>query len=358
LLWLALLLGAARSARAHDPFEITTDVHVADGELRVHTTMSLLTATRSCFDDGEARASVTPAEFEPLRAAFEACARDDYRVTSGGEVLPLRSTLLNLGVEGDLEMWLAYARPTRSPLVFDALHLRRLAPRSGVVLTVTGVRTFLGQKLLRPDDAVLEIPITAEAEALGTPPFPSAGRYLRLGIEHILTGADHLLFLAGLLVMCRRLRTVAILVTCFTLAHSLTLALASLDVVELSGRIVEPLIAASIVLVGVENLVRGAEPDGPWIERRLVAFAFGLVHGLGFASALRGTGLGSYGTSVVAPLIAFNLGVELGQLLVAAALLAIVWNLPRTRRLGHLPRLTSFGISAVGAVWFVLRIGS
>jgi hypothetical protein len=115
LLWLALLLGAARSARAHDPFEITTDVHVADGELRVHTTMSLLTATRSCFDDGEARASVTPAEFEPLRAAFEACARDDYRVTSGGEVLPLRSTLLNLGVEGDLEMWLAYATPDAQP---------------------------------------------------------------------------------------------------------------------------------------------------------------------------------------------------------------------------------------------------
>ena len=133
---------------------------------------------------------------------------------------------------------------------------------AGVVLTATGARTFLGQKVLRPDDAAFEIPITGEAEAPGTPPLPGFRAYVRLGVEHILTGIDHLLFLLGLLVVCRRFRTVAAIVTCFTVAHSVTLALAALEVVTLSSRVVEPLIAATIVLVGVENLMRGDEPRG------------------------------------------------------------------------------------------------
>ena len=154
---------------------------------------------------------------------------------------------------------------------------------AGVVLTATGARTFLGQKVLRPDDTAFAIPITAEAEAPGTPPLPGFRGYARLGVEHILTGIDHLLFLLGLLVACRRFRTVAAIVTCFTVAHSVTLALAALDVVTLSSRVVEPLIAATIVFVGVENLIRGDEPKGRW----LLTFAFGLLHGLGFAGALK-----------------------------------------------------------------------
>src|SRR5206468_12921320 len=184
--------------------------------------------------------------------------------------------------------------------------------------TVTGARTFLGQKLLRPDDRRFEVPITPEAEALGTPALPSFGGYLRLGIEHILTGADHLLFLLGLLVVCRRLRTVAQIVTCFTVAHSLTLALAVLHVVAVPSRMVEPLIAATIVAVAFENLVRPEEPDRLWVGRLATALVFGLVHGLGFATALAQTGLGAAGASIAAPLVAFNLGVEVGQLAVAA----------------------------------------
>jgi hydrogenase/urease accessory protein HupE len=225
-----------------------------------------------------------------------------------------------------------------------------------VVLTVTGVRTFLGQKLLRPDDSLLEIPITEEAEALGTPPLPSFGRYLWLGIEHILTGTDHLLFLLGLLVVCRRVRSVAIVVTCFTLAHSLTLGLAALELVRWSPRIVEPLIAASIVLVGIENLLRRSEPDGPWVSRWVVAFGFGLIHGLGFAGALQQLGLGAYGTSVLGPLLAFNLGVELGQLSVAGVVLAVSWRLPRAGRLARWPQLVSLLVVGLGLFWLVERL--
>src|SRR5439155_769841 len=106
-------------------------------------------------------------------------------------------------------------------------------------------------------------PITADAEAPGTPPRPGFARYFALGVRHILSGADHLLFLLGLLLGCRRLRAAAALVTCFTLAHSLTLALAAFGVLALPGRVVEPLIAATVVAVGLENLLRAA-PRRRW----------------------------------------------------------------------------------------------
>jgi hydrogenase/urease accessory protein HupE len=355
-LFLGLCVGA--SAQAHDPFEITTDAHVSGDALGVHTTLSLSTAGHACLDGADAERRLEPADFERYRSRFEACARDYYRISSGPEALPLRTASVLLSAEADVEMRSVYARPTQSPLVFDALGLKRLVPRAGVVLTVTGVRTFLGQKVLRPDDSVLELPITEEAEALGTPPLPSFGRYLVLGVEHILSGLDHLLFLCGLLLVCRRVRSVAAIVTCFTLAHSITLALAALNLVCLSPRIVEPLIAATIVLVGIENVWRRSEPEGLWWGRCAVAFGFGLIHGLGFAAALQELGLGTHGTSVVGPLVAFNLGVEIGQLSVAALLLAVLWNLPRAGRWQQLPRLASLGIAGIGLFWLVQRLSS
>jgi hydrogenase/urease accessory protein HupE len=317
--------------------------------------MSLLTAARVCFAGAGARKTIEVPELPALWPALEDCARGFYRLSAGGQPLAVLAARVDATAENDLDIKLSYPRPARSPLVFDAVALQRLAGRSmaGVVLTATGARTFLGQKVLRPDDTVFEVPITPEAEAPGTPPLPGFRAYLRLGVEHILTGTDHLLFLLGLLVVCRRFRTVAAIVTCFTLAHSVTLALAALDVVTLPSRIVEPLIAATIVIVGVENLLRGDEPPGRW----LLTFAFGLVHGLGFAGALEEIGLGTAGTSVVGPLVAFNLGVEIGQLAVAAPLLLLVWklrSLPAFAR--HGARAVSLVVVGFGIVWLVQRL--
>jgi hydrogenase/urease accessory protein HupE len=329
--------------------------------------MSLPTAARVCFTGAAAPKTIETGEVPAARPALEACARAFYRVRSGGQELPVLEARLDVTVENDLDVRVFYPRPARSPLLFDAALLPRLAGRAmaGVVLTATGARTFLGQKVLRPDDAAFEIPITPEAEAPGTPPLPGFRSYLRLGVEHILTGADHLLFLLGLLVVCRRVRTVAAIVTCFTVAHSVTLALAALGVVTLPGRIVEPLIAATIVVVGIENLLLGDEPQGrwqgrwqgQWIERWILTFAFGLVHGLGFAGALAALGLGTAGTSIVGPLIAFNLGVEIGQLLFAAPLVVLVWKLravPAFARYGA--RAASLIVAAVGLVWLAQRL--
>ena len=364
LLAVLALSAAGTAAHAHDPFEITTDAHVSGDRLTVHTTMSLLTAARICFAGQGARKTIEVPELAALWPALEDCTRQFFRVSSGGAALAVIDAHVDVTRENDLDMRAAFPRPRATPLVFEAAYLQRLASRAmaGVVLTATGARSFLGQKVLRPDDTVFEIPITTDAETPGTPPVPGFRRYALLGVEHILTGYDHLLFLLGLLLVCRRARTVAVVVTCFTAAHSVTLALAALHVVTLPGRVVEPLIAASIVFVGVENVVRGSEPDRPWpnswlLVRWGLAFAFGLIHGLGFAGALEDIGLGRDGAPIIAPLIAFNLGIELGQLAIALPLFALLWKLralPAFARTGV--KIASLLVAAVGVVWLVQRL--
>ena len=300
------------------------------------------------------------APFERQRAAFEACGRTLYRLTSGDDELVATRAEAALGREGDAELAVDYPLPAGPPrpLAFHAVFLRglsRLDAGYGAVLTVVGDRVFLGQALLRADAPTLVIP-AADAGGAGPPrPGPSFGAYFTLGVRHIATGYDHLLFLVGLLIMCRRPRAVAVVVTCFTLAHALTLALAATNVVTLSSRIVEPLIAASVVAVGVENLVRGEEPRA----RAALAFAFGLVHGLGFVGALRDVGLGAAGAPIAPPLVAFNLGVEVGQLAVALPITALAWGLRRSPRLGHrAPQVASLAIAVVGLIWLVERLAA
>jgi hydrogenase/urease accessory protein HupE len=349
------ILIAGAPARAHDPFEITTDARVSGERLTLHTTMSLLTTTRACLRGPGALRIIRPEEAPSFLPVFEGCAREFYQVTAGGDPLPVTDARVTLTADNDVDMKVAYPRPRRSPLGFEALNLRPLVARVGILLTVRGERTFLGQELLRPDARRFEVPNTADAEAIGSAPLPSFRQYLALGIRHILTGYDHLLFLVGLLVACRRLRTVAGIVTCFTVAHSVTLALAALGLVNLSGRVVEPVIAATIVFVGVENLLRGEEPRGRWA----LAFGFGLVHGLGFATALREAGLGARGTSIVSPLVAFNLGVELGQLSVATVLLALFWALQRNPGFARRGRpVVSALVAGLGIVWVFERLAS
>src|SRR3954449_7661175 len=174
--------------------------------------------------------------------------------------------------------------------------------------------------------------------------------FVELGVKHILTGYDHLLFLVALLATAQGLWSVVRIVTAFTLAHSVTLTLGALGIVSIPDRIIEPLIAATIIWVALENLVL-AEPDR---RRWIWSFGFGLVHGLGFASAL--TELGLNGTELVRALVGFNLGVEIGQLvLVAVFLPGLAW-LSRGSGAKLTPRIASLAVALVGTYWLVERI--
>ncbi len=184
---------------------------------------------------------------------------------------------------------------------------------------------------------------------------PVAADYTQLGIEHILTGFDHLLFVIALTLLVRSGRALVATVTAFTVAHSLSLAATVLGVVSLPAPPVEAAIALSIVLVCAECL-RPADSfarRAPW----LVAFAFGLLHGLGFASALLSIGLPE--THVPAALLFFNVGVELGQLGAIAVVVGVRWVASRVglRRAWLRPGLV-YAMGAVAAFWSLERLSA
>ena len=173
--------------------------------------------------------------------------------------------------------------------------------------------------------------------------------FFLLGIEHILSGYDHLLFLLGLLLRGGGWFSLAKIITAFTLAHSVTLALAVLNLVVLPDRLVEAVIALSIAFVAAENLFLN-----PVVSRRwLVSFCFGLVHGFGFSAALRELGLPSHG--LLLSLFGFNAGVEAGQALVVAVVLPLIVVLRRSRWEERMVWSSSLAILLVGLVLFVER---
>jgi hydrogenase/urease accessory protein HupE len=177
-------------------------------------------------------------------------------------------------------------------------------------------------------------------------------RFLPAGVHHILIGPDHLLFLVGLLLLGGTLRQLTVIVTAFTAAHSITLALAVLDIVNPPARLIEPAIALSIIYVGADNLLAGKGRD----MRALVAFVFGFVHGFGFAGVLKEMDLPA--RALGWSLVSFNVGVEIGQLavvVVVASALAMV----RSRHETAGRRLVFAGSIAVilaGSYWFVQRV--
>lgn len=203
--------------------------------------------------------------------------------------------------------------------------------------------------LLRPDAPRFQVARTPTRTEV-------ARSYFGLGVEHILLGVDHLLFVLGLLLILSGWRRLLAAITAFTVAHSITLALASLDLVRVPQAPVEAVIALSILFLATEfaHQLRGEEG---WTARRpwSVSFLVGLLHGLGFAGALAEVGLPQ--SEIPMALFTFNLGVEAGQLLFVAAVLIMLAG--ARRFVGGAPRWASvtaaYGMGSVSAYWFVER---
>ena len=178
-----------------------------------------------------------------------------------------------------------------------------------------------------------------------------------LGVEHILSGFDHLLFVLALLLLVSGIRRLLLTITAFTIAHSITLATATLGVVWVPGPPVEATIALSILFLASELVkVNRGQPSltasYPW----LVAFTFGLLHGLGFAGALADVGLPQH--EIPLALLMFNVGVELGQVAFVAVVLALVFALRKVRIQwpAGSRQLPAYGIGAMAAFWFIERV--
>lgn len=238
------------------------------------------------------------------------------------------------------------------------------ADLEGVTITIDGLERTITDVLVRvtlADGRRLERFLTPAEPSL-TVSFErtaavAAPVYLQLGIEHILTGIDHLAFVLLLLILIGGGRRLVAAVTAFTAAHSLTLALTTLGVIRVHAPAVEAVVALSIVFLAVE-LVQAAGGRAGLTSRKpwLVPFAFGLLHGFAFAGALADIGLPR--GEIALSLLLFNLGVELGQLLFIAVVLAASWIAARRAR--PLPAWTRlippYAVGAFAAAWFIERL--
>jgi len=375
--WLGCcVFGLPIAAWAHNPFDNSIQATLSPDGLEVAITLGSDAAPRflqAASPDQISKLGGMGAKTLPLDIAAKL-----VELESGSKTLPAESLqIMGDGLEHTFV--LHYPKPEGNDLVFHARYHEIASEEMKLGTFVLGDEQGrqIGSGLITEANTRISLALPANTTvaslptpdaapgvaATAAPPEPVAasarqarisfGQFLTLGIEHILTGFDHLLFLGALLVACDRVKPMLAIITCFTLAHSVTLALAALGLVSISPRLVEPLIAASIIFVGIENFRGKVDLK----ERCLVTLGFGLIHGFGFASVLRESGLGNSGAALARPLLAFNLGVEIGQLAVASVFLPLLFLARRTPKFErHGTAAVSACVVALGGFWLIQRL--
>lgn len=364
----ALVLAAAffraEPAPAHEVLPAIADFDLRDGRLHLDIRINLegivagidLTAVDNTDSapqamDYDSLRALPPDAFETRFRAFWPRMAPRVHVRADGTDLPVTLDYVAVAEVGDINL------PRNSTLGLS------VALPVGTRSVEIGWAAQFGPLLLRqsgvdePYDGYLQAgamspPIRLDGGDAMTP-WQAFVAYVPIGFGHILPGGlDHILFVLGLFLLSTRLRPLLLQVSAFTLAHTVTLALGALGYVNLPARVVEPLIAASIVFIAVEN-IRATQP-GRW--RLAVVFLFGLLHGMGFAYVL-----GEYGLpdgAFFPALIGFNLGVELGQLFILAMawLLVGAWFGSKPWYHARIATPASAAIAAVGAWWLAERL--
>lgn len=363
---LAVVLAVLSSpARAHEVQPSVLDLTLADGTATVSVDATvepfiagldldgLSNTNESARSEANDRLrNMPPQELsQALRDAWPALS-EDLQLLVDGTPVPLELQDIAVPEVGDPDLPRTTRFTATGPLPEgDAPVVLDWAPRlGGVAIRQMGAGQEGYTGYLASGGQSDPIPRTGGSAQGGWAAFQS---YVPVGFAHIMPlGIDHILFVLGLFFLSMNLRPLLAQVTAFTAAHTLTLALAALGIVSVSAAIVEPLIAASIVYVGVENVL--SRRMSPW--RPLVVLLFGLLHGLGFAGVLSEYDLGS--SNFMAKLIGFNVGVEFGQLaVIAAAFLTVgLWFGRKPWYKAWIANPASVVIAAVGAYWFVERV--
>ena len=293
-----------------------------------------------------------PATLRAALQAFLPTLMDSMALTVDGEAVPLTPTAIIVDEVGDIEV----TRTTqlefsgRLPANSQFIQWQWLDTLGANALRVsTPEQQDAYTAYLRPGDKSAAIPVSGViAQSAGS----IFRNYVVIGFEHILPkGVDHILFVVGLFLLSIRLKPLIWQISSFTVAHTVTLALGMLGIINLPASLVEPLIAASIVYVAIENLF--SDQLSRW--RPILVFLFGLLHGLGFASVLTDIGLASEHFAL--GLIAFNIGVELGQLTVIAACVVLL-ALPFGQQPWYRQRISIPGsllIACIAGYWVLER---
>jgi hydrogenase/urease accessory protein HupE len=339
----------SKQAMAHDPGLSTVEIRVAQSAgVTLEMAMAPSDIQRICNVDTDGDQRISATEFENAKSCLLNTAASVTELRFDGQQL----TVVDENATYDEKSSVVVLRLRFGERVGNHFELR-----SGIIHSMArGHRQFvtlkghegqiIAERMLDATDDKLIEDLSAQTNANA-----SFTGFLLLGIQHILTGYDHLAFLFALLLAGSSFRSAGKVISAFTIAHSITLALATFGLLQIPSRIVEPLIAASIVYVGVENL-RHSEHRARW----LLTFGFGLVHGLGFASVLRELGISQTGSGALVPLLSFNMGVEIGQLAIAALVLPVIWKLKKRPEfdLRYVPACSA-AIAIVGCFWLFQR---
>ncbi len=302
--------------------------------------------------DKDKNGEITKEEVQATVKELEQMAAKDLQFYFDGKVTAPKKTTGSIQ-ESNFEVQMVFDKANVKSFSMVANILKKLTPDHQQYVTVkdaAGAAIPGAEATLSPADVMFQYGGGAgqTVAVAGSSTFVT---FLKHGFRHILFGYDHLLFLLALLIVCETFWSLAKIITCFTLAHSISLALSTLGIVTLKASIVEPIVALTIVYVGIENLFKLKTLQWRWV----VTFAFGLIHGFAFANELRDKGLTK--GQVFVPLLSFNLGVEAGQLLIAALVLPILWQVrkvPQIQR-GFVP-VTSAVVIILGGIWFVQRV--
>lgn len=304
-------------------------------------------------------------EVRPAYLAFDEVAPDEFNVLFK---TPMKGDMrlgLSVAFSGQVEALTPMVSRATGDAMVQTWRLRAIEPLAGQSVLIDGLQTTMTDALLRvgfADGSTFVERLTPGSPQATIPAGQSsldvAVTYLVQGIEHILFGFDHLLFVAALLLIIRDWLVLIKTITAFTIAHSITLTLATFGLVTLPSGPVEALIALSILLVAAEavRMRQGKTSlaiNWPWV----VAFAFGLLHGFGFAGALQELGLPQ--GDIPLALFSFNVGVEAGQLIFVAAILIVVAGI---RRIVAIPKealvAPAYAIGIIAAFWVIERVGA
>ena len=311
----------ASQAHAHEIGLSVVELRLEQEHLNVQLTFAQSEVEALVAGEKRISGSRSPAAPDFARTGLEALARTALEVTLDERLLRASEVAVQPEPNNTIQFRLSFPISAGSRLGVRSTLPARLTSGHRQFLVVRGkAGQTLAERILDGRNNTFEGDLARLSASEARP--GSFRQFLVLGVEHILTGYDHVVFLLALLLAGGAFWNTAKIITSFTVAHSITLALAALDVTRIPSSVVEPLIAVSIVYVGVENLLRS---DLRW--RWLLTFAFGLVHGFGFASVLRELGVGAAGVGVAVPLVSFNLGVELGQVSIMLLVLPLIWKL-------------------------------
>ena len=254
----------------------------------------------------------------------DTCLRENTEITKNGRYLIESFTLI---CEGTLKG--------------QTINVTSLSVLTDALITVTHLDVSTFEGLINSKNPTIEIPLKKQIYPTG---------YFRLGVDHLLDGNDHIIFIFGLLFLVSNLIVAIKTITAFTVAHSITLGLSVFGLISLPQATVEAIIALTIIYLAYEISHQKKYRSTPW----LIAFGFGLLHGLGFANVLSGIGIAN--EQLAMSLLFFNLGIEAGQLLLISVFAFLLWGASKIKLNQAFTSFSYLVIGSLGSYWFIDRL--